>query len=311
MCPIAYREEGSGYGPPAFIAYDLFRQIVEQLPECTELQLQGLGEPLLHPQFFDMVEYASSRGITVSTNTNLTLLTLERARRIVSCGLSRLHVSIDGATAQTYEHIRIRANFRKVRRNLERLMSARHCAPASNLAVHVVFVVMRQNLEELEQVVNLAGELGIKAMEVQHLCHDFGEETLPERYAPMRRFVMEQTLAGESALAKRYFDAARVAALRYGMQLRLPNLEPRIHAADVPGRARCSWPWTGAYYSFKGDAMPCCMIATPDRGTFGNVTADSVEAVWNGSAAERFRSQLDSSTPPAVCQSCSVYNGTF
>lgn len=47
----------------------------------TELQLQGLGEPMMHPRFFGMVAYAVARGVEVSTNSNLTLLTPAARRR--------------------------------------------------------------------------------------------------------------------------------------------------------------------------------------------------------------------------------------
>jgi len=53
------------------------------------------------------------------------------------------------------------------------------------------------------------------------------------------------------------------------------------------------------------------MVATPDRIHFGNVVEEGVPAVWNGEAYQAFRQQLGSETPPEVCRSCAVYNGTF
>src|SRR2546423_14508082 len=52
-----------------------FTDLLDQLPGLAELHLQGLGEPMLHAAFFDMVELATSRGIRVSANTNPTLPT--------------------------------------------------------------------------------------------------------------------------------------------------------------------------------------------------------------------------------------------
>jgi MoaA/NifB/PqqE/SkfB family radical SAM enzyme len=103
MCPIQFRTDGPPNGPPAFMPFETFMGLVDQLPTMTELQLQGLGEPMMHPRFFDMVAYAAARGIEVSTNSNLTLLTPARAEQLVASGLSHLHVSIDGATSATYE----------------------------------------------------------------------------------------------------------------------------------------------------------------------------------------------------------------
>ena len=61
------------HGPPAFLPWPDFVRIVDAAPRARELQLQGLGEPMLHPRFFDMVEYAAAKGLRVSTNTNGTL----------------------------------------------------------------------------------------------------------------------------------------------------------------------------------------------------------------------------------------------
>src|SRR6185437_16417552 len=69
MCAIQFRADGTPHGPPAFMAWDLFVRILDDLPMLTELHLQGLGEPMMHPRFFDMVAYAAARGIVVSTNS--------------------------------------------------------------------------------------------------------------------------------------------------------------------------------------------------------------------------------------------------
>jgi radical SAM protein with 4Fe4S-binding SPASM domain len=84
-----------------------------------------------------------------------------------------------------------------------------------------------------------------------------------------------------------------------------------VHPAGTPGRTRCDWPWRGAYLSYKGEAMPCCMIATPDRLNFGDMAQGGVAPIWHSAPYERFRHQLDSDTAPAICQSCSVYRGVF
>src|SRR5215469_1742505 len=87
MCPIQFRQDGPPHGPPAFMKYETFTRIVDELPTLEHLHLQGLGEPMMHPRFFEMVAYAAARGIEVSTNTNLTLLLRAgRARQAVTCG---------------------------------------------------------------------------------------------------------------------------------------------------------------------------------------------------------------------------------
>lgn len=312
MCPIQFRPDGGPGRPPAFMSYETFCSLVDQFAGMDELQLQGMGEPLLHPRFFDMVAYAAARGITVSTNTNLTTLSERRADGCVRSGLARLHVSLDAPSAASYETIRVRARLERVLRNLRRLVEARARLGAHRPEIRIVAVIMRRNLDELPELVRLAAGLGVRDVSAQHLCHDFSEETLPARYRPMREFVEEETLAAEDPdRVRRAFAAARETAQALGVTLRLPNLAPRAHGADVGGRARCDWPWRGAYVSYTGEAMPCCMIATPDRLNFGNMREEGVAAVWNNAAYNAFRERLEHGPPPPVCAGCAVYAGTF
>jgi radical SAM protein with 4Fe4S-binding SPASM domain len=315
MCPIQYRTDGAPGKPPAFMEFALFRRLLEQFEGAEELQLQGLGEPMLHPLFFEMVRHAAGRGLRVSTNSNLTVLTEARADACVRSGLHTLHVSLDGATKATYEAIRLQANFDHVLRNLRRLMLARErlrSAMPPMPHVRLVAVVMRRNLAELPDLVRLAHAEGVEALSVQHLCHDFGESSLPPQYRPMRDFVDDQTLLHEDPQRiSRFFDAARETARELGIELRLPNVTPRKHPPGTSGRTRCDWPWRGAYVSYDGKAMPCCMVATPDRIHFGDMAQDGVAAVWNNQGYTSFREQLASGPPPDVCKSCAVYSGTF
>jgi radical SAM protein with 4Fe4S-binding SPASM domain len=312
MCPIMFRRDGPPDGPVAFLEMDKFLCILDQFPDLEELQLQGLGEPLMHPRFFDMVTAAADRGIQVSTNTNATLLNDQRAERCVTSGLAHIHISIDGATAETYERIRVRSHFDRVIRNIEGLVGARRRLKSATPRIRMVVVAMRQNLHEFPDLVRLARRLEIDSVFVQHLCHDFGESSLPAPYKPMRDFVDEQTLIGEDPeRVERYFTEARAVAKELGVDLRLPRTRPRPHPPGTPGPQRCAWPWRGAYLSYQGLAMPCCMVATPDRINFGNMAEQGVEAVWEGEAYQAFREALSSETPPEVCRSCAIYTGTF
>jgi MoaA/NifB/PqqE/SkfB family radical SAM enzyme len=311
MCPIQFRPDG-GDGPAAFMPFDTFRALLDQFDGLQELHLQGLGEPLLHPRFFDMVRLAAGRGIEVTTNTNMTVMTAEMAARCVDSGLATVCVSLDAAHAAAYEAIRLRARFDKVLRNLRRLVAAKAACAATLPHIELVAVLMRRNLDELPALVRLAAAEGAGSVRVQQLCHDFGEASLPGRYQPMRSFIDAEMLTdADRARAAAVFDETRRAAERLGLPLRLPRLAPREHAPGVPGRARCDWPWRGAYLSYDGKAMPCCMVATPDRIHFGDMASAGVAAVWGNGAYQEFRARLDSPVPPDVCAGCALYRGTF
>jgi radical SAM protein with 4Fe4S-binding SPASM domain len=312
MCAIQFRTDGPPHGPPAFMPLTTFTRIVDEFGAIEQLHLQGLGEPMMHPHFFDMVTYAATRGIRVTTNSNLTLLNPRRAERCVQSGLDCLHISIDGAQAATYERIRVRSRFERVVKNVQLLLETRERLGSVLPHLKLVVVIMRQNLHELPELVRMASGWQMEEIWVQHLCHDFGEATLPAQYQSMRAFVDSQTLLTENPeRIEQYFGAARCAAEELGIKLRLPRTQPRPHPPGMPGPQRCDWPWQRAYLSYQGYAMPCCMVSTPDRINFGNMSEQGVAAVWTNDDYQNFRDQLNSEHPPEICRTCAVYNGTF
>ncbi len=311
MCAVQFRRDGPPFGPLAFMPFERFTSLLDQFPSVSTLHLQGLGEPVMHPRFFDMVRYAVGKRITVTTNTNMTLLNERRAILCVESGLDCIHISMDGATMETYERIRLGAHFDRVVGNIDRLSRLRLERETQKPRMHLVVVAMKQNLHELPALVRFAGDRSMEEIFVQHLAHDFLESSLPERYASMRDYVdRESLLHEEPEHVGRIFEEMTQVAKDYGIHLRLPPLN-KSEPALRPAASRCSWPTRGAYLAYDGRAMPCCMVSTPDRKNFGNMATDGVEQIWRSVEFQQFREALASDTPPEICRSCGIYNGTF
>jgi MoaA/NifB/PqqE/SkfB family radical SAM enzyme len=309
MCTVPQREDGADVSRGA-LAFEDFVRWLDQMPGLEELQLQGLGEPMLNRAFFDMVEAATARGIRVTSNSNLTLLTPARAQRCITSGLAALSVSLDGATAATYESIRLKGRFDRFVRNLDRLMTARRLAGTRTPEVRLVLVLMRQNMHEVPALVRLAAEHGVDGVLVQRLAHPLDEPTLPSRYIPVRSYIdSAQLTRADEARAAELFSTARALASKLGVDLNLPRLRGDARPADAGGR--CTWPWDGVYLTARGEMLPCCMVGTPDRANFGSVADAPVASVWNGPEAQAFRAALAGPTPPRICSSCALYHGEF
>ena len=70
-------------------------------------------------------------------------------QRCVLSGLAELHVSIDAATPEIYERIRVRAHLDRVLDNVRRLQETKRRLGSSAPSLRMVVVAMRQNLAEL------------------------------------------------------------------------------------------------------------------------------------------------------------------
>ena len=73
------------------LSLDTFRHTLDLLPDLERLEIHGEGEPLMHPDFFEMARLARERGIRLSTITNGSLFSAERIDRILE-SLSLIHI---------------------------------------------------------------------------------------------------------------------------------------------------------------------------------------------------------------------------
>ena len=144
-CTFCYVTEGMAR-PEGFMDPDLFRKVIDDSPGLEHLCMHNWGEPLLHKQIFDMLDYAHAAGVRwLVMNTNGTLLTPKMIRRLVDSPLSILRFSIDGS-AETFKRVRgvelhrIRDNILKLREEKERRRP--------DLSLGVVFTVEEDTWEE-------------------------------------------------------------------------------------------------------------------------------------------------------------------
>jgi radical SAM protein with 4Fe4S-binding SPASM domain len=310
MCLVRYRPTLGRHS--ASLPLARFEALLDALPTVDEVTLQGLGEPLLAPDLLAMVRLAKQRGTTVGFNTNATKLTPERAEELVAAGLDWLVVSLDGATAATYEAIRDGARFEHVVANVAGLVAAKRAAGAEHPDLAFAFVAMRRNLAELPALVRLAAELGVPTVKVQNLSHDFGDVTGAEAYVAIRGYTEREALwrGGDEARVAATFAEAKAVAAATGVVLHLPAPpdSPHRRAAGAPG---CSWPWDELYVTHDGTVQPCCMVMGTDRAAWGSTATASPAAIWSGDEAVAFRRALLTDEPPRVCRGCSLYRGVF
>ncbi|WP_433260319.1 radical SAM protein [Actinosynnema sp. CS-041913] len=315
MCLVRYapavgRREGA-------LSYERFRDLVDALPALTRLTLQGLGEPLLAPHLLDMLRYAADRKVEAGFNTNGVLLDRGWARDLIAAGTGWVHVSLDGATAATYQDVRHSTTFAPrpgqfdlVVENLRVLLAERAAAGGPRPVVKLVFVAMRRNIAELPDLVGLAADLGVDELWVQNLSHTFDDTDPTGRYADIRAYAAEEGLAEDVELLTRAFGAATATAEARGLRVRLPSTVDRRPPVRTDGPG-CTWPWDSAYVTHLGEVQPCCMVMGSDRATLGRLGDQPFTAIWQGEEYQRFRAALLTDEPPAVCRGCALYRRTF
>ncbi len=162
MCSRTLKVERGLLGKTGFLDFDLYKTIVDEaaLEGCCAVHLTGYGEPLLHNQIVEMVEYAHRKKIMdVFMHTNATLLTREISQELLGAGLTRLIISFDSPVAETYESIRRGAKFEEVLNNIRMFAGLKKKNNLSYPLVRIQMVDMKVNENERELFDKLFGTL--------------------------------------------------------------------------------------------------------------------------------------------------------
>ena len=91
--------------------FDFYKKCIDDITAFPDklkmLRFAGIGEPLLHKNIVGMVEYAASKNIAdkIEIITNASLLTPKMSDLLISVGLSRLIVSLQGTTKEKYKEV--------------------------------------------------------------------------------------------------------------------------------------------------------------------------------------------------------------
>lgn len=132
-CPMCLMslplERRRQYGDPGqTLAPAKVRELIGEMAENggRAMAFGGLWEPLLSPHVPGLAAYGRQMGLVdVFFNTNGYFLTGEVGRALLDGGLTRLMVSLDAATAATYDKMRPGSDFGRVTRNIENFLGLR------------------------------------------------------------------------------------------------------------------------------------------------------------------------------------------
>ena len=158
MCSITVPEARSKYITDEHMTWSTYEKIILEAEkyDCPSLNPQGINEPLLDQDLENYIKFASNHGfIDIMMNTNATLLSEERCTRLLESGLTRLRFSLDAATKETYEKIRVGAKFESVIEKIEQFLEIKERGGYELPVVGVNLVKMKMNEHEIDQFVDM------------------------------------------------------------------------------------------------------------------------------------------------------------
>lgn len=174
------RDYRAAYMPP-----EVHSKIIEETKRFKDqlwvFRYAADGESMLHPHFLDFVEETKNAGIgPVDLTTNAQTFDEEKMRRLLEAPIDVVDISTDAYTKETYEKIRIKGDFDRVRANTERFLQLRD-ELGSPTKILVSIIHQKHAEEEIQAFVDYWGQY-VDEVLVRGLNTDLGLVEAEETY---------------------------------------------------------------------------------------------------------------------------------
>ena len=279
-----------------------------------QISLTG-GEIFMRKDIMSVLDLFRDKGYACGyLTTNGTIINEERAEALADLAaagfLKHISVSIDGP-GELHDAARgLKGTFERTCAGLRRLQEAarRKHAP---LRVSINTTVAHESLDALDQMVDVAEQLGVDAIGLNHLMY-----STPDEVAETVRLIGAPDASAIATFVTTDpgldIDIVRrkVAALEEKCRRKnvLFDFRPKVHPQLIdnyytPGAAlagRCLYPFLHARVSFSGKVYFCPFI----RVEVGDLTQSSLEEVWNSDKYVGMRRTLVENGIFPVCRRC-------
>jgi MoaA/NifB/PqqE/SkfB family radical SAM enzyme len=271
------------------LRFEVVKKLINELAKMgtKRIRFTGGGEPFLHPQIMELIEYVKKKGMICAVTTNFTPINEKRLQKLMDGGIDDLAVSLWAGSPQTYVRMhpgRTVDDYMKIVENLRYLSSRRNGNPFITLCN----VISNLNYLEAEAMWDLA--LDVKANAIYFTVVD----TVPGKTDAL--LLSEEQ--SKVLIQKMNFIKQKAVSLPEGRKIKLDNFEGfmrRIadknvsngeYDKDFIDTIPCYIGWTFVRIMANGDVCPCCRgVSIPT----GNVNQQSFSDIWHGELHREFR----------------------
>lgn len=285
--------------PQRDMGVEIFENIIQLFPEIEHIELQGEGEPLLNPHFFEMVAAAKRHrpNVRISFITNGSLFNQQNIEKILECDISKIYVSIESTKPETYHEIR-GGILTDIIQGIQSLMDKRNSQKRHLPLIGFAVTILRKTMYDYPSICRLYSSLGM----------DGGIISQPlQRMSVYTRFynkkVTNQMLTNKDV---NYFnqhihhDPMIQKIVNQPSRVRSFKREMASHCSNP--LLECAWLQEGCYVTVDGKATSCHYNKGFDGSDFGIINKDSINDIIR--KRNTMREQLQMGMIPSVCSDC-------
>ena len=263
----------------------VFERALEQVQETAHtIQFYFQGEPLLNKQLPEMIAIAHQVGLYTIVSTNAQALTKDMANKLVKSGLSRIIVSIDGFSKESYAAYRVGGTLHRALEGLQFLHEAKEQC-RSSIRIELQVLRLKTNEHEWSWIKKNYKKLGathlvFKTAQLYNFEHGHPLMPTDERYSRYRK-----TAHGT-----------------YVHKKSVP-LHSTLYTLHRAFGASCLRLWSGCVITTNGEVLPCC-YDKEHRHSLGNITTQTLAEIFHSQKAYSLRRQILRGHLPYMCKNC-------
>lgn len=280
--------------PSRHISAEVFASLWPLLKQAKRAHLQGWGEPLANPDFFDLQSFAAKAGCQTSTTSCGLVMNGEMAARLAASGMDMIAFSLAG-TDSVSNAVRVRAPFDKVCDSIKTLRQAVNSSrQEQKLEIHLAYLMLADRIEAVNMLPELMDRLDVEMAVISTLDYLAVPEHRTLAFYPGDTEKLKRAAAILSAAARKAAEYGRI------IHYELPGAEPSRHGCrENTGRT--------LYVDAEGQISPCIYLNVPGARTrmvFGNSLAKNSLEIWRQDDFRSFRGNLLKGKPEDVCRNC-------
>jgi MoaA/NifB/PqqE/SkfB family radical SAM enzyme len=291
-CKMCIRTEGRDWQYQD-MAFEDFKKILPYLKDTENVILEGWGESLLYKDLANCIRMIKKEGPQVGFVTCGKGLTKNQASELIQAGLDFVGFSIAGTTPETHDAIRVNSHLPEISSAIHLFNEEKLRQRLDRPKMHLVFLMLKDNISEVPAVPSFALEMGIKEVILTNICHCIND--WQEKH---RLFLWEEGENEYETIVKQ----AEINAKKLSVRLKRPSLS----AMNVPVCEEN--PLRNLYVSAEGEVSPCVYLSPPlsspfkrifcskeywvERVSFGNIFEESFQAIWNNENYKNFRNRF-------------------
>ena len=278
LCPIG---QGRSRGHIGLMPLERFKNIIEQIKGYTRIvNLYKWGDPLLHPDIYEMILHVAGNDIRATISSTLRNWHKEDAEQLITSGLSNLVVSLHGLSERAYREYqplkgRFDMTFSEALEKIRALIATKERLGREFPDIILQLAVTRKNEHEAKMLPEFAEKMGAGYL--------LSEASLNLRFTPFDDDMILREV-DEVTLRKERIDCIEQWLPRDTRYTNPYYIFIRDNEGELPPVNEkwfdCISPWHEFFVNWDGTVGLCCG-SFDKQYCVGNVFEQPLRTIWN------------------------------